>query len=243
MKVFISGSISIKLLPKKVLRSINKIIEQNFEILVGDADGIDRLICEYAYGMKYTNLIIYHVDKNPRQNINLKFKNIRIETDKNIKKEREKQYFKDKAMAQDCDFAFVIWDGKSKGSYQNIKNCIEFEKKIKIYLKEKDDFIKPDLDEVNFVYSQNNGYTSSEALEFIKQEFGDIFKNTQNFNKFLVEKGFFLTKSKDDKIYKPAPKYQDMFLTQTHQGQISCYKLTDILLNEISKEIKKDRLF
>ena len=42
-KVFISGSISIKRLPKEALKSIGKIISKKFEILVGDAKGVDSL--------------------------------------------------------------------------------------------------------------------------------------------------------------------------------------------------------
>jgi len=42
-KVFISGSISIKKLPKEAQKSIDNIINKGFEILVGDAKGVDSL--------------------------------------------------------------------------------------------------------------------------------------------------------------------------------------------------------
>ena len=41
--VFISGSISIKTLPSEVIQSFDKIISQNIQVYVGDADGIDTL--------------------------------------------------------------------------------------------------------------------------------------------------------------------------------------------------------
>ena len=53
-KVFISGSIAIKKLPLEVIGSIKKIIDNNFEILVGDADGIDKLIQDYCLSENYT---------------------------------------------------------------------------------------------------------------------------------------------------------------------------------------------
>lgn len=43
-KVFISGSISIKQIPEKAKESLSKIIQRNFTVLIGDADGIDILI-------------------------------------------------------------------------------------------------------------------------------------------------------------------------------------------------------
>ena len=47
-KVFISGSLSIKVLPKETEETIDKIINKNAEILVGDAPGIDKLIQKYC---------------------------------------------------------------------------------------------------------------------------------------------------------------------------------------------------
>jgi hypothetical protein len=59
--VFISGSISMKKLPQKVINSINKIIDQNFEILVGDASGIDTLVQEYCLSLNYFNVTVYSI--------------------------------------------------------------------------------------------------------------------------------------------------------------------------------------
>ena len=45
--VFVSGSISIKTLPSEVIKSFDKIISQNIQVYVGDADGIDILTQNY----------------------------------------------------------------------------------------------------------------------------------------------------------------------------------------------------
>ena len=45
--VFISGSISIKKLPRPVEESLSKISDANMEVLVGDADGVDLMIQNY----------------------------------------------------------------------------------------------------------------------------------------------------------------------------------------------------
>ena len=50
-----------------------------------------------------------------------------------LKNEREKQTYKDEAMSTDSDFSFVIWDGKSKGSFANILRAINSNKFAKVY--------------------------------------------------------------------------------------------------------------
>ena len=37
-------------------------------------------------------------------------------------------------MANDCDFALVIWDGKSKGSENNIKRILNLNKKHNFFI-------------------------------------------------------------------------------------------------------------
>ena len=54
--VFISGSSSIKDLPKDVIKSLENIIDKGFEIFVGDAKGVDTLIQQYFYKRNYTNI-------------------------------------------------------------------------------------------------------------------------------------------------------------------------------------------
>ena len=43
------------------------------------------------------------------------------------------QTYKDEAMSNDSDFSFVIWDGKSKGSFANILRAIDSNKFAKVY--------------------------------------------------------------------------------------------------------------
>ena len=128
-KVFISGSISIKKLPIEVVSSVKKIIEQKIQILVGDADGIDTLIQDFCLAENYTNLTVYSISAIPRYQASDKFNFKHIFPDKKIKKERARQQEKDKAMTNDSEFSFVIWDCRSKGSYANLMRALEKNKK------------------------------------------------------------------------------------------------------------------
>lgn len=238
-KIFISGSISIKSLPTKVKESLLKIINNDFKILVGDANGIDTLVQNFCINNNFFNLSIYYVDEEPRNIESRSFSIKKIKVDEEIKKVRERQTFKDEAMAKDCDYAFVIWDGKSSGSYNNIKNCLKLNKPVKIYLTEQNDFIKPQANDIDYIFSQNNGYTASQAVKFIN-ETKEIFKNTREFNSFLIENKIMI---KDGDKYKPTKNFEDLFLEQLYKGQISSYKFTDKAIDEIVKIYNKSSLF
>ncbi|WP_235760662.1 hypothetical protein [Planktothrix agardhii] len=49
----ISGSRSIETLNTEALTRINKIIELNYEILIGDAPGVDTLVQTYLDSLNY----------------------------------------------------------------------------------------------------------------------------------------------------------------------------------------------
>ena len=135
-KVFISGSISIKRLPKEALKSIDKIISKKFEILVGDARGIDFLVQEYCDSRGYHNVTVYSIYDIPRNKISDKFRFEKVEVSESVRKKREpeRQREKDKAMTRDCDYCLVIWNGKSKGSYANILRAKELKKGLKVVI-------------------------------------------------------------------------------------------------------------
>jgi hypothetical protein len=120
MKVFISGSISISELPNSAIRKIDNIIEKNFTIVIGDAKGIDLQVQKYLLKKKYSNVIVYYAGTEIRNNVGgWNTNNIQNE---NNKKGRELYTLKDMAMAKDSDYGLMIWDGKSKGTLNNILN-------------------------------------------------------------------------------------------------------------------------
>ena len=135
-KVFISGSISIKKLPKEAQKSIDNIINKNFEILVGDAKGVDSLVQRYCASRGYYNVKVYSIYDAPRNKISDKFRFEKVEVSESVrrKRESERQQAKDQAMTRDCDYCLVIWNGKSKGSYANILRAKELKKGLKVVI-------------------------------------------------------------------------------------------------------------
>jgi hypothetical protein len=132
MKIFISGSISINNLDKTVIEKLNSIMHNKHAVLMGDAFGVDINVQKYFYRNNYINIVIYYAGDKIRNNIgNWKTKQI---INLNNLKGRELYTLKDIEMARDADFGFMIWDGKSKGTKNNIKNMLEQNKKFYIYI-------------------------------------------------------------------------------------------------------------
>jgi hypothetical protein len=118
MKVFISGSISIKQLPKYAIEKIENVIEKGYFILVGDAKGTDSLVQKYLNQKDYKNVLVYFAGKRLRNNFG-NWQTNQISYNSN-KKGRDLYTLKDIEMANHADYGLMIWDGKSEGTLNNI---------------------------------------------------------------------------------------------------------------------------
>ncbi len=125
MKVFISGSISIKKLPQIAKEKLDKIISQGLTVIIGDANGVDSIVQSYLATQKYSNVIIYHIGTCIRNNIG-NWPTLSVPS-QNLTG-RAMFTLKDKKMALDSDFGMMIWDGKSKGTKANIQEMTKLGK-------------------------------------------------------------------------------------------------------------------
>jgi len=243
MKVFISGSISIKKLPDKVKESILKIIDKKLEILVGDANGVDSLIQDFCKKNKYFNLTIYTIELYPRYKADEKFNVMKINVPNDIKKDRQRQQEKDKQMTLDSDYSLVVWDGKSKGSYSNIIRAINNNQKARVYLTEINDFLPQDKikkEEIEYTYRKNNGYTATEVLQYLQNEIDTAFKRTQELNRYLLKK---LIIKKENNIYLPMEQYQNLFIIEKYRGKTKGIKFKNEFIDWIENELKSQSEF
>lgn len=150
MRIFISGSISETELPSEVLSSIDDSVRRNYQIIVGDAGGVDKTVQKILSDKKYPNVMVYHIGEKPRNLMNKDWTNrkVPVEAENNVYNRngrftREAQMVKDKAMSQDADFGLVIWKdtsinrfGKksvSKGSLNNIVRLLNHNKYVGLY--------------------------------------------------------------------------------------------------------------
>ncbi len=138
MKVFIGGSRKISRINQDIKIRIDNIINSNSTILIGDANGVDKSIQAYLKSINYQNVYIYCINNECRNNLgDWEVKYIRYDS---IKKDYKYYSAKDIKMANDTDFGFMIWDGDSKGTLNNIINLIRQNKKILLYFSPKKTF-------------------------------------------------------------------------------------------------------
>jgi len=238
--VFISGSISIKTLPQEVKDSIHKVVENKMKILLGDANGIDSLVQDYCLSLNYFNVTVYSISSAPRYQASDKFSLKSVSVPSHVVGGRERQQEKDKAMTDDSQYSFVIWDGKSKGSYANAIRALEQDKKIKLYAESR--FLKPseiNSESIERIYRNNSGYTAFEVVEYLKDRIDSVFYRTQDLNRYLVQN---LVIKKDNNVYQPMSSYEDLFIVERYRGRVKGIKFRNEFLGWIEGNLKSDRV-
>lgn len=129
--VFISGSRYIRALNSEIKSRLKNIVNKKFEIIVGDAFGVDKAVQQYLADMDYPAVRIFcsgSVCRNNLGNWNIEW----ITVDSSLKG-RAFYTEKDKVMAAQADYGFVLWDGKSQGSLNNIHELIHLERKLLLW--------------------------------------------------------------------------------------------------------------
>ena len=169
----------IKNLDNKVLERINNIINSQYEVIVGDADGVDSSIQAYLQSKKVKSVTVYCTGTQPRKNIGrwLVKKN---ETDA---KPGTRAYFtaKDISMAEDCDYGLMIWDSKSTGTLSNAIELLKRKKSSVVYINKAKEFINikdvEDLEKL-ITFMSESAFLKADAKLKIKRKVA-AFKNVQ----------------------------------------------------------------
>ena len=110
--VMISGSRSIKDISAG-LPSIDRIMQLNFSIIVGDAGGVDKLVQEYLRRSNYLNVKVYFAlwDGNAKPRNTTEYETMGV---------AGSYINRDIAMCSICDYGLALWDGNSRGTKDNI---------------------------------------------------------------------------------------------------------------------------
>jgi hypothetical protein len=138
-KVFIGGSRKISRLGPEVEARVDNIIAGNYTVLIGDADGADKAVQAYLAERGFKKVVVYCMGDKCRNNVG-GWEIQRIRAGKNVK---GFEYYatKDRVMAQDASHGLMLWDGKSKGSLNNILNLIALGKSVLVYLHPIQEFV------------------------------------------------------------------------------------------------------
>lgn len=130
MLIFLSGSRSIRSLNDDMRRRLDNIIAKRMPVVIGDAHGADKAMQDYLKECKYGNVTVYFVGGSPRNNLgNWAASNVPTSSLSG----RDFYTEKDKRMAQEAEFGLVVWDGKSKGSINNVLELLRLGKRSVVY--------------------------------------------------------------------------------------------------------------
>ena len=137
-KVFIFGSKGISELTPQFYSKLDEYISENCSFLVGDCAGVDRAVQVYLQSVDYRNVFVY-ASFNPVEELCRQVRNnvgawdvTYVETDKKPGT-YEFRRAKDIAMIRDCDESICLWNGKSKGSRQNMQELGELGKTCQMF--------------------------------------------------------------------------------------------------------------
>ena len=115
LRVFIGGSISIKSLPVAVAARIDKIIEKELRVLVGDAPGVDRCVQQYLAAKRDQEVGVFYARNRSGDHCRNNLGHWRTwSVDGRGLSGAGFYAVKDVEMAEQADCGLMIWDGKSR---------------------------------------------------------------------------------------------------------------------------------
>lgn len=131
-KVFIAGSRRVTRLPVDVQRRIDTMLDKAFEILVGDANGADRAVQMYLANKSYPHVLVHCMKGQCRNNVG----EWTVHEVGAPKGARGFDFYsrKDKVMADSAEYGLMLWDGKSKGTINNVVNLARQNKRVVVYI-------------------------------------------------------------------------------------------------------------
>jgi hypothetical protein len=127
-----AGSRQISRLPAEVWSRLDTMIEKGFQILVGDANGADKAVQRNFANRSYPNVVVHCMKDHCRNNVG-HWPTREIDAPRGA---RGFDYYslKDRAMAEAAEYGLMLWDGKSKGTVNNVVNLSRDHKPVVVYI-------------------------------------------------------------------------------------------------------------
>ena len=130
--VFLGGSRRLSRLNGAIRLKLDELVQRGFWLYVGDAYGADRAIQQHLARQEYGRVIVYSVTGSLRNNVG----NWKVRCVDAPKTARGFDLFsvKDVQMAKDASCGLMLWDGKSRGTLENIRKLLAHGKPVTVYL-------------------------------------------------------------------------------------------------------------
>jgi hypothetical protein len=129
--VFIGGSRHLSRLSAEVCQRIDRIIEKQFSVIVGDANGIDKAVQQYLLSKLYPLVEVFCSGGKCRNNLG----DWPVRTIQTYSQRKDFNFYaaKDRQMASEASSGLMIWDGKSKGTLLNVVRLLRQQKRVELY--------------------------------------------------------------------------------------------------------------
>jgi len=171
-KVFIAGSRQITRLPAEVKARIDTMIDKVFEILVGDANGADKAVQSYLAEKAYPHVLVHCMERHCRNNVG-HWPTREVPAAKGA---RGFDFYstKDRVMADTAEYGLMLWDGRSKGTINNVVNLSRDGKPVVVFVAPKRQFLTVKaFDDLRGVLAQGE----TESVERVVSELHlDVFQ-------------------------------------------------------------------
>ena len=170
--VFVSGSIRLKTLHPKVLERLQTIVDNDLEVIVGDANGADKAFQSELVGMDAKNVTVYCSGETPRNNMG----NWPVEKIASAAKSGTREFYteKDLSMSRKADFGMMLWDSKSTGTLRNVMEMCKQKKPSLVFINRKHAFLSvKDEDSFNSllsVMSDQDWLSANKKLQIVETE-------------------------------------------------------------------------
>jgi hypothetical protein len=129
--VFLGGSRRIARLNESIRARLDELLDRGLWMFVGDANGADRALQQHLANRGYERVVVYAVTGMLRNNVG----NWKV---RSVDAPRGARGFdlysvKDSQMAKDASHGLMLWDGKSRGTLENVRNLLAHGKPVAVH--------------------------------------------------------------------------------------------------------------
>jgi hypothetical protein len=133
VRVFIAGSRALSRLNEALRQRLDRIVDQQFSVLLGDANGADKAVQRYLADRYYEKVTVYCTGSECRNNLR-HWPTKMIAPPPGVRSGFDYYAAKDRAMAADASHGLMIWDAESRGTFASVANLIDQRKPVVVYL-------------------------------------------------------------------------------------------------------------
>lgn len=138
-KVVFGGSRKLGRLNDAIRERMDNIVAKEYSVLIGDANGADRAMQEYLAQKNYPHVQVFCAGSACRNNVG-KWETRFVASDKHPGS-FESYVVRDKKMIEEADYGFMVWDGNSKGTLNNVVNLLDMAKPVLVYFSPRSTFL------------------------------------------------------------------------------------------------------